>query len=263
MFDEVSAYAPDVQPFFDPGPNYWTSPSLADFMASASEIPFQFEDGFSRGDTFTLAEDEFVFGGPATGHGGKAGANELQPMFGDTELPPIISRRELTDQEIDAIMAMYNAANTNVGTGTGGGSSGPPAATQSLGPDLTIYTCEHLANLEAELRENRANARSAAIAILNITNPFQGEASFNELWAAFVQLKQDGLYNPNDPLGTMAQIAGQTVEALDLLAMTPLELGLNFTITTYQLFMVQSAFAYQANLDRIDEEQARRGGCGG
>lgn len=125
------------------------------------------------------------------------------------------------------------------------------------------HTCEHLANLEAEIRENRDNARNLAIGLLAITNPFQGEASFNELWAAFVQLNDDGLYDSNDPFGTMARIVGQNVDALDLMAMTPLELGLNFTITTYQLFMVQSAFAYQANLDRIDEEQARRGGCGG
>lgn len=214
------------------------------------------------GGAFDIAPDDWFDSGSPT-----VGKDHLGPQFsiyaddGATELPPVdvYGERDMTLEEIDAIIAAYNAANSSTTSSTGAGSS-----TQSLGPDLSIYDCQHLANLEAQTRSNMEAARNLAIGLLNITSPFQGEHLFDEIWGAFENLNNQGLYDPYDPVGTMSRVFGQTVSGTDLIDLSMLGIATNVTITAYQLFMVQSAFAAQLRLDRIDEEQARRGGgCGG
>jgi hypothetical protein len=233
------------------------------FLTTASPEILLWDDAApSGGGGFHIAPDDWFDPGLSDNPKG-----DLEPQFsvydGTTTLPPVDveGERDMTLEEIDAIIAAYNAANSNGGSsGTGGGSG---STTQSLGPDLTIYDCEHLANLEEQIRNNMEAARSLAVGLLNLTAPFQGDDLFDEIWNVFENLNDQGLYDSGDPWGTMSRVAGQTVSGTDLIDLSMLGIATNVTITAYQLFMVQSAFAYQLNLDRIDAEQARRGGgCG-
>jgi len=147
--------------------------------------------------------------------------------------------------------------------GGGGGEGGEPAEPpQSLGPDLRIYNCAMLAQKEADIRASQSALREAVVISLNVTEWGNGRDVYNELYARFQELEDQGRYDPQNPAANAAQVAGQSFGGSDLISMTLRGIGINLTITGTQLNLIQSTFAMQQNLERIDAEQARRGGCG-
>ena len=263
MLDDAYHH-PAEGPAFDPGAFMTSTFSLSElFGSTAEEIvwdaspPHDDEGGYTVSDDGYILDDTF-FEGKDPGPEILFGPGDDGPY----ELPPVDSVSDLSQEELDRILSSYFAS---IGSPpiNGGGGSGAGNSTDSLGPDLSLYSCETLAHHEANARRDQANARSMAVSSFAFSDPFQGEGIYNDIWAAFEALHAQGLYRPEDPFGTLSRVFGQTVDIMDLLDLSAAGIARNTTVSVVQLLLVQSAFAYKLQIDRIDAEQARRGGqCG-
>jgi hypothetical protein len=235
---------------------------LADFLTDRSQQVAGWEDAvLPSGGTFVLLDDGFAATPDKT-------KGEFGPLAfanddgGVVTLPPGDSvGREMTDAEIEAIIDGYIVTNSSGGGSGNGGGGGTPS--QNLGPDLTIYDCQHLANLEEQILNSRDGFRALAISALSLSNPFQGEQVFNDILSGFQALHDQGLYTGSNLFSTLATIGGQNYTVLDFIDLSVLGVASNVTVAVVELLLVQSYFSAQLNLDRIDAEQARRGvSCG-
>jgi hypothetical protein len=140
----------------------------------------------------------------------------------------------------------------------GGGIS----ASQSLGPDLSIYNCAMLANLEQRITDAFEFFRASAASILGATTHHDGLTVFNQIYEAFEDLDERGLYGPDNPVGNVTRIYAETGNATNALSTNLRTMGITLALDSAAMWFVESAFRAQQNLERINAEQARRSGCG-
>jgi hypothetical protein len=140
----------------------------------------------------------------------------------------------------------------------GGGTSG----TQTLGPDLSIYNCAMLADLEQRITDSFEFFRASAASILGATTLSDGLTVFNEIYQAFEDLEARGLYDPDNPFGNIARVYAETGNATNALSTSLRTMGITLALDSVAMSFVESAFRAQQNLERINAEQARRSGCG-
>lgn len=138
----------------------------------------------------------------------------------------------------------------------GGGTSG----TQTLGPDLSIYNCAMLADLEQRITDSFEFFRASAASILGATTLRDGLTVFNEIYQALEDLVARGLYDPDNPFGNAARSYAETGNPTNALSTSLRTMGI--ALDSAAMWFVESAFRAQQNLERINAEQARRSGCG-
>lgn len=164
----------------------------------------------------------------------------------------------MTDAEIEDII---NSLPTGPGTGpsTGGGGVAP----HSLGPNLTIYNCAMLSQLEGSARDAMANFRLLGIPALAGSHQGNGEVLFGEYWNAFQDIDARDLWDPQNPFGNVSRVYAETGNGQNQLSTSLLSLGFGLALDWGAIELVQSAYAAFKQIQRIDAEQARRGSCGG
>lgn len=192
------------------------------------------------------------------------GEGDAPPPDGAFELPPfeVQGRRIMSDELIQQIIDDYNAS--NVILPIGGGGSGNSAAPPAHLPPLDTLSCEDLAFLEQEREGKIERGRNFAISGLSATSDyFRGEAAYQGIYDAFARLDESGQYDNGNAIVNVWSVFQEMRNVGSLLATSLRSIGIGAGIEYALLSIIEGVYRAQRELDEINEEQARRNGCGG